>query len=28
VKVDTLEKPYYNKRFVKAVRLKALDDDA
>jgi peptidoglycan endopeptidase LytE len=28
VKVDTLDKPYYNKRFVKAVRLKALDDDA
>ncbi|PKN60246.1 MAG: hypothetical protein CVU53_04045 [Deltaproteobacteria bacterium HGW-Deltaproteobacteria-11] len=26
VKVDTLDKPYYNKRFVKAVRLKALDD--
>lgn len=28
VRVDTLDKPYYNKRFVKAVRLKALDDDA
>lgn len=28
VKVDTLERPYYNKRFVRAVRLKALDDDA
>ncbi len=28
VKVDTLDKPYYNKRFVKAVRLKSLDDDA
>ncbi|MFH1080219.1 MAG: NlpC/P60 family protein [Pseudomonadota bacterium] len=28
VKVDTLDKPYYNKRFVKAVRLKALDEDA
>lgn len=28
VKVDTLDKPYYDKRFVKAVRLKALDDDA
>ena len=27
VKVDTLDKPYYDKRFVKAVRLKALDDD-
>jgi peptidoglycan endopeptidase LytE len=27
VKVDTLDKPYYNKRFVKAVRLKALDED-
>jgi peptidoglycan endopeptidase LytE len=27
VKVDTLAKPYYDKRFVKAVRLKALDDD-
>jgi peptidoglycan endopeptidase LytE len=27
VKVDTLDKPYYNKRFVKAVRLKTLDDD-
>jgi cell wall-associated NlpC family hydrolase len=27
VRVDTLDKPYYNKRFVKAVRLKALDDD-
>jgi cell wall-associated NlpC family hydrolase len=28
VKVDTLDKPYYDKRFVKAVRLKTLDDDA
>lgn len=28
VKVDTLDKPYYDKRFVKAVRLKALEDDA
>lgn len=28
VRVDTLDKPYYDKRFVKAVRLKALDDDA
>lgn len=27
VKVDTLDKPYYDKRFVKAVRLKSLDDD-
>jgi cell wall-associated NlpC family hydrolase len=27
VKVDTLDKPYYNKRFVKAVRLKDLDGD-
>jgi peptidoglycan endopeptidase LytE len=27
VKVDTLDKPYYDKRFVKAVRLKALDDE-
>ena len=28
VRVDTLDKPYYNKRFIKAVRLKALGDDA
>lgn len=27
VKVDTLDKPYYDKRFVKAVRLKTADDD-
>lgn len=27
VKVDTLDKPYYDKHFVKAVRLKALDDN-
>lgn len=27
VKVDTLDKPYYDKRFVKAVRLKTLDAD-
>jgi cell wall-associated NlpC family hydrolase len=27
VRVDTLDKPYYSKRFVKAVRLKALGDD-
>jgi peptidoglycan endopeptidase LytE len=27
VKVDTLGKPYYDKHFVKAVRLKALDDN-
>lgn len=27
VRVDTLDKPYYNKRFIKAVRLKALGDD-
>jgi hypothetical protein len=26
VKIDTLEKPYYDKRFVKAVRIKELDD--
>jgi peptidoglycan DL-endopeptidase LytE len=25
VKIDTLDKPYYNKRFVKAVRIKELD---
>jgi cell wall-associated NlpC family hydrolase len=28
VRVDTLEKPYYSKRFIRAVRLKALGDDA
>jgi peptidoglycan DL-endopeptidase LytE len=28
VKVDTLDKPYYDKHFVKAVRLKSLDDGA
>jgi cell wall-associated NlpC family hydrolase len=28
VRVDTLDKPYYSKRFIKAVRLKALGDDA
>ncbi|MBA4396595.1 MAG: hypothetical protein C0394_04325 [Syntrophus sp. (in: bacteria)] len=27
VKVDTLDKPYYDKRFVKAVRLKSLGED-
>ena len=26
VKIDTLEKPYYDKRFVKAVRIKELED--
>jgi peptidoglycan endopeptidase LytE len=26
VKIDTLEKPYYDKRFVKAVRIKELDE--
>jgi peptidoglycan DL-endopeptidase LytE len=26
VRIDTLEKPYYDKRFVKAVRIKELDD--
>jgi cell wall-associated NlpC family hydrolase len=26
VKIDTLEKPYYDKRFVKAVRVKEVDD--
>ncbi|MBM4271418.1 MAG: LysM peptidoglycan-binding domain-containing protein [Deltaproteobacteria bacterium] len=26
VRIDTLDKPYYNKRFVKAVRVKELDD--
>jgi len=25
VKIDTLDKPYYNKRFIKAVRIKGLD---
>ena len=27
VKIDTLEKPYYNKRFVKAVRIKELEEE-
>jgi len=25
VRIDTLDKPYYNKRFVKAVRIKGMD---
>jgi hypothetical protein len=25
VKIDTLDKPYYNKRFIKAVRIKGLE---
>ena len=28
VKIDTLDKPYYDKHFIKAVRLKSLDDGA
>ena len=27
VRIDSLDKPYYNKRFVKAVRLKSLEED-
>lgn len=27
VKIDTLDKPYYNKRFVKAVRIKGMDNE-
>lgn len=27
VKIDTLEKPYYDKRFIKAVRIKELEDE-
>ncbi|MBP8979941.1 MAG: C40 family peptidase [Syntrophobacterales bacterium] len=28
VRIDSLDKPYYNKRFVKAVRLKSLEEDS
>jgi cell wall-associated NlpC family hydrolase len=28
VKIDTLDKPYYDTHFIKAVRLKSLDDGA
>jgi len=27
VRIDSLDKPYYNKRFIKAVRLKSLEED-